>query len=137
MSALLLLLLLLLFVDGDDCVLLSLYLVKRPAQHYPVILMLYSKNMSSTLIIITLRCNVYPLALYFYKVKLGLQGNTIFLLCSKTCMFLYLNVQTTFHVHVRTLLLTLSQSRSPNSQNPIGCCNLNILNYKRNPSVLS
>ena len=48
------LLLLLLFVDGDDCVLLSLYLVKRPAQHYPVILMLLSKNMSLTLIIIDL-----------------------------------------------------------------------------------
>ena len=73
-------LLLLLFVDGDDCVLLSLYLVKRPAQHFPVIQMLHSKNMSLTLIIITLQCIVYPLALYFYKVKLVLQGNTLFLL---------------------------------------------------------
>ena len=126
-------LLLLLFVDGDDCVLLSLYLVKRPAQHYPVIQMLHSKNMSLTLIIITLQCNVYPLALYFYKVKLGLQGNTIVLSRFKTCMFMYLNVQITFHVHVRTLLLALSQSRSPNSQNPIGFCNLNILSYKRKP----
>ena len=80
-------LLLSLFVDGDDSVLLSLCLVKRPTQHYPVILMLHSKNMSLTLIIITLRCNIHPLALYFYKVKLGLQGNTLFLLYIQKMMF--------------------------------------------------
>ena len=38
--------------------------------------------------LVTLQCNVYPLALYFYKVKLVLQGNTLFLLYIEKLMFI-------------------------------------------------